>query len=164
MRAFWRVFDHPTLGLQLVTDRIGPLEVLGLSRGLPLFQQRNSFSRDVGVRLFADAKRSEGDQALVDMALYSCDKCMKLDGLSIKEREHVGSARVHLVETGGAPIADASVDPAGDGFGLAAKAGSSRSRAHQNLMDIAHECIGKVIGERAPNTGAWHSEETIYHL
>jgi hypothetical protein len=136
----------------------------GAPRVVQLSQTGNHNMQKRATRLFADAKRSEGDQALVDMALYSCDKCMKLDGLSIKEREHVGSARVHLVETGGAPIADASVDPAGDGFGLAAKAGSSRSRAHQNLMDIAHECIGKVIGERAPNTGAWHSEETMEHL
>ena len=148
---------------------------------LPHTGNHNMQKRAAG--LFANAKHSEGDQALVDMALYSCDKCMKLDGLSIRERDHMDSARVHLVETGGTPMADVSVDPAGAGFELAAKASGSRSRAHQNLMDIAHECIGKVIGGmtcsrsdpnlargrvaeagEAPDTGTWHSEQIMEHL
>ena len=136
----------------------------GVVRMVELSQTGNHNMQKRAAGLFADAKHSGGDQALVDMALYACDKCMKLDGLSIREREHMGSARVHLLETGGAPMADPSMDPAGDGFGLAAKAGGGRSRAHQNLMDISHECIGKVIGGTAPNTGTRHSEETIEHL
>jgi hypothetical protein len=155
----------------------------GVVRVAELPQTGNHDMQKRAARLFANAKHSEGDQALVDMALYSCDKCMKLDGLSIREREHMGSARVHLVETGAAPMADVSMDPAGDGFGLAARAGGSRSRAHQNLIDIAHECIGKVISGLAcsrsdprlargpsaevgkvPTTGAWHSEEIMKHL
>jgi hypothetical protein len=155
----------------------------GVVRMVELLQTGNHDMQKRAAGRFANAKHSEGDQALVDMALYSCDKCMKLDGLSISEREHVGSARDHLVETGGAPMADVSMEPAGNGFGLSAKAGDSRSRAHQNLMDIAHECIGKVIGGMAcsrsdphlargrsaeagetPDTGTWHSEETMEHL
>ena len=136
----------------------------GVVRMVELSQSGNHDMQKRAAGLFADAKHSEGDQALVDVALHACDKCMKLDGMSIREREHVGSARVHLVETGGAQMADASVEPAGGGFGLAAKAGGSRSRAHQNLMDIAHECIGKVIGGMAPDTCPWHSEETMKHL
>src|SRR5437899_2201351 len=38
------------------TVQNGTFEVPGLSRGLALFQQRNEFSRDLGVGLFADAK------------------------------------------------------------------------------------------------------------
>ena len=136
----------------------------GVVRMVELPQSGNHNMQKRAAGLFANAKHSEGDQALVDMALYSCDKCMKLDGLSIREREQVGSARFHLVETGGVSMADVSMDPAGDGFGLAAKAGGSRSRAHQNLIDIAHECIGKVIGGMVPNTGTWHSEEPMEHL
>jgi hypothetical protein len=136
----------------------------GVVRMVGFPQTGNSNMQKRAAGLFASAKHSEGDQALVDIALYSCDKCMKLDGLSMRERDHVGSARVHLVETGGDPMADASMDPAGDGLGLAVKAGGSRSRAHQNLMDISHECIGKVIGGMTPNTGTWHSEETMEHL
>jgi hypothetical protein len=127
----------------------------GVVRMAELPQTGNHNMQKLAARLFADAKHWKGDQALVDMAIYSCDECMKLDGLSIRERDHVGSARGHLVETGGASMADANIDPAGDGFGLAPKAGGRRSRAHQNLMDIAHECIGKVIGEaqiRQPGT------------
>src|SRR5438132_2013836 len=124
-------------------------ELVGAPRAVRMVELSQTGTHNMqkrAARFFADAKRSEGDQALVDMALYSCDKCMKLDGLSIREHEHVGSARVHLVETGGAPIADVSMDPARDGFELAAKASGSRSRAHQNLMDIAHDCIGKASG------------------
>jgi hypothetical protein len=155
----------------------------GVVRMVELPQTGNHNMQKRAAGLFANAKHSEGDQALVDMALYSCDKCMKLDGLSIREREHVGSARDHLVEAGGAPMTDVSTDPAGNGFRLAAKAGDSRSRAHQNLMNIAHECIGKVIGGmawsrsephlargrsaeagEAADTNTWHSEETMEHL
>jgi len=165
---------------ELVARVVGAPRVVRMAE-LPQTGNHNMQKRTAG--LFANAKHSEGDQALVDMALYSCDKCMKLDGLSIREREHMGSARVHLLETGGAPMADPSMDPAGDGFELAAKASGSRSRAHQNLMDIAHECIGKVIGgmtgsrsdphlargrgaeaSEAPDTGTWHSEQIMEHL
>src|SRR5205814_9201835 len=107
-------------------------EAPGVARMLGLPHKGNHNMQKRAARLFANAKHSEGDQALVDMALYSCDQCMKLDGLPIGELEHVASARAHLVETVAAPIADASIDPAGDGLGLAAKAGGSRSRAHQN--------------------------------
>jgi hypothetical protein len=165
---------------ELVAMVAGAPEVVRMV-ALPQTGNPNMQKRAAG--LFANAKHSEGDQALVDMALYSCDKCMKLDGLSIREHDHVGSARVHLVEIGGAPMSGVSVDPAGDGSQLAAKASGSRSRAHQNLMDIAHECIGKVIGGmtcsrsdrhlargrssetgNAPDTGTWNSEQTMEHL
>src|SRR4029077_12038028 len=56
-------------------------------RAEPL-QTGNDTLQKRDARLLANAKHSEGDQALVDMALYSCGKRMKLDGRSIREREH----------------------------------------------------------------------------
>jgi hypothetical protein len=165
-------------------------------------------------RRLAKASHSQGDQALVDMALYACDKCLKIDGLSVAEREHMGGARDHLREAGAAPIQEAGQDvgsdvvhavppvdlPAADfsaadnaaveafkAFGVVAKAGGRRSRAHRNLMDVAHECVGKATdgmacsrpslscdagiadlqgaeaGEVA-KTGARHSAQTMEHL
>ncbi len=123
--------------------------------------------------------------------------CGRLDGLvaedigKIPGDMHKSPRRVlpkqpqgnQALMAGPAATAQASVDTAGDALRLIAKVGGSRSQSHQDLMDIAHECIGKVIdgisysrldprlsckqsaqaGE-APNADTWHSEETIDHL
>ena len=162
----------------------------------------------------AKAGHSQGDQALSDLALYACDKCLKINGLSIGEREHMGGARDHLRAAGAGPILETShemeVDvvhaapridlPAADfraadnpvvdavkAFSAITKADDSHSRAYRNLMDVAHECVGKLtdgmacsrpslssdagitggqvteVGEVA-KTGARHSAETMEHL
>jgi hypothetical protein len=131
----------------------------------------------------AKAKHSQGDQALVDMALYACDKCVKIDGLSVGEREHMDSAGHHLREAGAAPMPEASEDMAGDvvhaapqvhlpasefrsggkTFGLIAKAGGSRNRAHRNLMDIAHRCVGKLTDGTACSRPSSRSDASIAH-
>ena len=136
------------------------------------------------------AKHSQGDQALVDMALYACDKCLKIDGLSVGEREHMGSARDHLREAGAAPMPESSEDMAGDvvnaapqvslpasdfrcggnsavdalkAFSLIAKAGGSRNRAHRNLMGVAHECVGKLTDGMACSRSTSRSDAGIAH-
>jgi hypothetical protein len=162
----------------------------------------------------AGAKHSQGDQALVDMALCACDKCLKIDGLSVEEEAHMAKACDHLREAGATPSETSTVDAAGNiehlaqqlappssdfrpgdnatvdsskGSGAIAGARGKRGRAHQNLMDIAHECIGKLTGGMAcfqlspssdlgpapmgsadtaevAKTGARHSAETMAHL
>jgi hypothetical protein len=168
----------------------------------------------LATRRLAKAKHSQGDQALLDMALCACDKCLKIDGLPVGEREHMGSARDHLREAGAASMPETSEDIAGDvvyaaprvdlpasdfrsgdnatvdglnAFGLIAEAGGSRNRGHRNLMEVAHECVGKLTDEMAcsrlmscsdagiahgqraevgevAKTGARHSGETMEHL
>jgi hypothetical protein len=162
----------------------------------------------------AGAKHSQGDQALVDMALSACDKCLKIDGLSVEEKAHMAGACEHLREAGAAPSETSTVDTAGNlehiapqaepapsdfrpgdnakvdsskGSDTVAAAGGTRGRAHQNLMDIAHECISKLTGgmaclqlspgsdlgpapagsvntEEVAKAGARHSTETMAHL
>jgi hypothetical protein len=158
----------------------------------------------------AGAKHSQGDQALVDMALCACEKCLKMDGLSVEEKAHMVGACDHLREAGATPSETSTVDAAGNiehiapppsnfrpgdnatvdsskGLGAIAAVGSKRGRPHQNLMDIAHECIGKLTGgmacfqlspssdsgpaptasadtEEVAKTGARHSAETMAHL
>ena len=79
----------------------------------------------------------------------------------------------HLREAGAAPLETSTVDASGDtehmapqiepppsdfrpgdnatvdsskGSGAITAASGKRGRAHQNLMDIAHECISKLTG------------------
>ena len=162
----------------------------------------------------AGAKHSQGDQALVDMALCACEKCLKIGGLSVEEKVHMVKACDHLREAGAAPSEVSTVDAAGNieqippqielqstdfrpgdnatvdnskGSGAITAAGGKRGRAHQSLMDIAHECISKLTGgiacsqpspgsdlgpapagstetEEVAKAGARHSAETMAHL
>jgi hypothetical protein len=124
----------------------------------------------------AGAKHSQGDQALVDMALCACDRCLNIDGLSVEEKAHMAGACDHLREAGAAPSETSSLYAAGDiehmapqmdpppsdfrpgdnatvdsskGSGAITAAGGKRGRAHQNLMDVAHKCISKLTGGMA---------------
>jgi hypothetical protein len=162
----------------------------------------------------AGAKHSQGDQALVDMALCACDRCLKIDGLSVEEKAHMARVCDHLREAGAAPSETSSLYAAGDieqmapqmepppsdfrpgdnptvdsskGSGAITASGGKRGRAHQNLMDVAHECISKLTGgmacfqlspgsdlgpapagsaetEEVAKAGARHSAETMAHL
>jgi hypothetical protein len=56
-------------------------------------------------------------------------------------------------------------------FRLIARGSDSRNRAHRNLMDVAHECVGKLTDRMAcappaslSDTGERHSGETMEHL
>jgi hypothetical protein len=138
---------------------------------------------------------------------------LKIGGLSVEEKVHMVKACDHLREAGAAPSEVSTVDAAGNieqippqielqstdfrpgdnatvdnskGSG-AITAGGKRGRAHQSLMDIAHECISKLTGgiacsqpspgsdlgpapagstqtEEVAKAGARHSAETMAHL
>ena len=184
----------------------------GAARIAALLKTGNPHMQKLAAALFAKAKHSQGDQALVDTALCVCEKCLSIGGLSVEEEAHMVRACDHLREAGAAPSATSSLDAAGDiehiapqmeplpsdfrpgdnasldsSKGSAAAAGGKRGRAHQNLMDIAHECISKLTGgmacfqpllssdsgpapagstntEQVAKAGARHSAETMGHL
>ena len=187
----------------------------GATRIAALLKTGNSQMQKLAAVLVAKAKHSQGDQALLDMALCACDKCLKIDGLSVGEKAHMAGACDHLREAGAVPSEASRVDPAGNienmtpqieplpsdfrpgdnatvdsskgSAAIAAAGGSKHNRAHQNLMDIAHECISKLTGgmacfqpssgsdlgsvpadtansEDVAKAGARHSAETMGHL
>jgi len=186
----------------------------GAARIADLLKTGKPNMQKLAAGLVAKAKHSYGDQALVDMARYACDKCLKIDGLSAEETAHMSRARDQLCEAGAAPSEESTVDAAGDfeqvspqidppasdfnpgdnatvdtskGLGGISATHGKRGRAHQNLMDIAHECVSKLTGgmacfrvlpssESAPSpegnakaqdvtkAGARHSSETMGHL
>jgi hypothetical protein len=183
----------------------------GAARIAALLKTGNPKMQQIATLLLAKAKHSHADQALADMALYACDKCMEIDALPAEAKEHIGSARGHLLEAGAAPSVASMVDAVGDVNEVAPHVkppasdfrpgdnatvdtskvqgadGTTRGKhrpAHQNLMDIAHECIRKLTDartclQRTPNfeaapartesgeiekAGARHSRETLGHL
>jgi hypothetical protein len=135
----------------------------------------------------AKSKHSRGDQALLDTANFACDQCLKFGGLSVDEQANMKQARDYLQEAGAVPAplwtAGRTEDddpppawqecPAGDSpevdmvkvLRVVTKALCKRERAHQNLMDLAHECLEALtdgsVCEKATKLGARHSKETM---
>ena len=181
----------------------------GAARIAALLKTGNPKMQQIATRLLAKAKHSHADQALADMALYACDKCMEIDGLPAEANEHIGNARGRLLEAGAAPSAASMGDAADDVNEVPphvkppasdfrpgdnatvdtsiGKAGADYRPAHQNLVDIAHECIRKLTDaetcsrqppsfgampaheaggetEKVVKAGARHSSETLAHL
>jgi len=75
----------------------------GAARMAALLKTGKPNMQKLAAGLVAKAKHSHGDQALVDMARYACDKCLKIDGLSAGEKAHMSRARDHLCESVVAP-------------------------------------------------------------
>ncbi len=136
--------------------------------------------------ILAKAKHSRDDQAILDLAHHAADKCMKMDGLSARERDHMRHACNALEAAGAAageegdlqppmfrppapefrPGANATVDASKAMDAIAAALGK-RGKGHQALMDIAHECLGRLTDGQAcmiGKAGARHSMETMGHL
>ncbi len=119
--------------------------------------------------LRAKARHRATDQTLLNLAHHAVDKCMGMSGLLSVERRHLAAAREALEAAGARPpglddyldIPDAAVlEP------VAAVTGK-RGQDHQDLMDIAHDCVGKLTDGDccvATKAGARHSRETIDHL
>src|SRR5207248_3149957 len=51
----------------------------------------------------AKAEHSWGDQALLNMAHFACDQCLKFGGLSVDERANMDQARDCLQKAGAMP-------------------------------------------------------------
>jgi hypothetical protein len=203
------VRDNPLEGSELTAMRTGNHGVARVS-ALPKSGYPNM--QNTAASPLTKAKPSQGDQSLADMALHACDKCLKIDGLSVEERAHMTRACGHLREAGASPseTSTIAVDLAGDTDRLASQTSDFRSgvnatadtskmsgsiatvgkrgRAHQDLMDIAHDCLSKLttgmacsddlppnsgfdpISEGSADTadvakiGARHSAKTMGHL
>jgi hypothetical protein len=145
--------------------------------------------RQLSNRLLVKVKHSRSDQALLDMAYFACDKCRKIEGLTADESENLGKARDHLRDAGAAPISDPGAEPGDDDesfppegecfpgssagldaarmLGVVAVCLGKRGRAHQHMMDMAHECLSELTDGavcQAAKIGARHSNETMLHL
>jgi phage head maturation protease len=163
----------------------------------------NPKMRRFATALLAKARHSEGDQALLDLAYHSVDKCMGLNGLLFAERSHLAKARAALEKAGAAPIEASNVITGhnsevrapmgrpsapvlrpGGGFpidtlrhspsststevlDMIAAALGKRGSGHQALMDVAHDCVGKLTDGALCATakaGARHSREILERL
>jgi uncharacterized protein DUF6582 len=146
--------------------------------------------RKLATGLLTKAKHSQGDQALVDMARLACDKCLNMGGLSLTEGDNLRKARDCLDKAGaltaenpGREVMDdvgdalpASASPPSDNaafnmvkaLGVMAVVLGKAGRAHQCIMDMAHECLRELTNgtmcEVAAKVGARHSSETMEHL
>jgi hypothetical protein len=146
--------------------------------------------RQIASGLFAKAKHSQGDQALLDMARFACDKCLKMSGLSPTEADNLEEACECLDKAGALRAENSGHDVTADigdilpasrslpsdnaavhivkALGIVAVVLSKAGRAHQCMMDIAHECLreltdGAICGVAA-KIGARHSSETMERL
>jgi hypothetical protein len=135
----------------------------------------------------AKARHSRGDQALLDAAHFACDQCLEFGGLSVDEQANMEQARDYLQKAGAVPAApwtagravDDDLSPAGlecpvgdspevdtvKVLAAVAKVLCKRERAHQNLIDLAHECLQALtdgcVCEKATKFRARHSNETV---
>jgi hypothetical protein len=162
----------------------------GIRRTADLLDKGNAQLRQLAKALLLKSKPSRADQALMDIAYRACDRCLKTAGLSPDERDDMVKARDHLEKAGAVVVPDWAADLAEDEHGSGAgyeypSAGvtssdaaklldvialsvGKRGRAHQQLIDLAHGCIGELTDAafcgKASKIGARHSKETMQHL
>jgi hypothetical protein len=144
----------------------------GIGRVATVLHNSSRDVRSITGFLLAKAKRSRGDQALLDTAHLACDKCLTLDGLPVVGREHIVSARDHLCRAGAVSIDSIGDDPVAaarhEMLNMAAALLGNTEPQHQRLMDIAHGCIMKLgnmrVCEEAVTTGACQSSPAMDHL
>jgi hypothetical protein len=166
---------------------LGMADASDLERVAAFLGKDRSTTPPLAAGAVAKAKHSRGDQALLDTAHFACDQCLKFGGLSVDEQANMDRARNYLQKAGAMPAPrwtaeraedeDPSPDwlerPVGDSpevdtvkvLAAMAKVLCKRERAHQNLMDLAHECLQALtdgcVCEEATKLGARHSKETM---
>ncbi len=166
---------------------LGVADTSDLERVAALLPKDRSNMPQIAGGAIAKAKHSRGDQALLDAAHFACDQCLKLGGLSVDEQANMEQARDYLQKAGAVPAAPWTTGrpedddpspawlecPVGDSpevdtvkvLAAVAKVLCKRERAHQNLMDLAHECLQALtdwcVCEKATKFGARHSKETM---
>ena len=128
------------------------------------------------------ARRTAGDQALLDVAHHAVTKAAGMDGLTAGEKGHMaecakclkaaGASEEATQDTANNPThaAPQAALPGGNyvpGHNSTVNTAKVRGKAHQALMDVAHGCIGKLTDGKscaAEKAGARHSKETMAHL
>jgi hypothetical protein len=151
------VRDHPLEGTELTampTGNHGVARVSALPKSGYPNMQNNAASP------LTKAKPSQGDQLLADMALYACDKCLKVDGLSVEETAHMTRACRHLRDAGASPseTSTIAIDLAGDTDRVASRLELPKSDLRSGVNATAdaskmsgsiaavcsHECLSKL--------------------
>jgi hypothetical protein len=144
----------------------------GIGRIATVLRNGSRDMRSITSFLLAKAKRSRGDQALLDTAYLACDKCLTLDDLPVVEREHIVNARDHLCRAGAVSIGLVDDDPVAaarhEMLNMATTLFGNTEPQHQRLMDIARDCIMKLgdrrVCEEAVTTGGCQSSLAMDHL
>ena len=161
-----------------------PQDVLAMAtgaQGTALRKAKSQNMQDYANTHLTKTEHSRSDQALFDLAYHAINKCLDMDGLLFAERHHLTKARAAL-EVAGAlqsavPTASTVIDPKvmpfaspTDGGGvldmIAAVLGK-RGSSHQALMDVAHDCIGKLTDKAVcamAKGGARLSRDTLNRL
>jgi hypothetical protein len=151
-------------------------EARGAARITALLKTGNPKMQMFAASLLAKAKHSQGDQALVDMAHYACEKCLQIGGLSVEKEQHMGEAHERLRQAGAVTLGGSTADTRGSfadvasptrrppsdfrhgdnatidtsGMSDSVAAGpDKRDRDVQKLMDLAHDCVCKLTGGMA---------------
>jgi hypothetical protein len=166
---------------------LGMAEASDLERVSTVLRKDRSYMPQLAGGAIAETKHSRGDQALLDTAHFACEQCLNFDGLSVDEQANMERARDFLQNAGAMPAARWTVGraldegpspawlerPVGDSPDVDAvkvlaavpKVLSKRERAHQNLMDLAHECLraltDRCVCDNSTKLGARHSMETM---
>jgi len=178
--------DGSPLG-SAMPEMLGMVDPSDLERAAASLRKCRSNTQQFAGGAIAKAKPSRGDQALLDAAHFACDQCLKFGGLSVDEQANMELARDYLQKAGAVPAPPGTAGrmedddpspawlecPAGDNpevdivnvLAAVTKVLCKRELAHQNLMDLAHECLqaltdGRVC-EKAAKLGARHSKETL---
>jgi hypothetical protein len=178
--------DGSPLG-SAMPEMLGIADVSDVERVAALRSKGRSNMPQLAGGAIAKSKHSRGDQALLSTAHFACDQCLKFGGLTVDEQANMERARDYLQKAGAVPAPPGTAGrmedddpspawlecPAGDNpefdivnvLAAVTKVLCKRELAHQNLMDLAHECLqvltdGRVC-EKATKLGARHSKETM---
>ena len=159
----------------------GPLATSGMmarDTGKATQQKVRSDMKQLASDIPAKTRRSQGDQALLDMARFACDRCLRMAGPSVTEHDNLRNARDYLDKAGALRTQDAASDTMIDIgevssaqrslLGVGVGAIGNVSGTHQSMMDLAHACLKQLtdgmICQDAEKVGGPHSVETMGYL
>jgi hypothetical protein len=112
------ILDNPQMEAGADSSDVGEFlamaaDARGAARITALLKTGNSKMQMFAASLLAKAKHSQGDQALVDMAHYACEKCLQIGGLSVEEEQHMREAHERLRQAGAVTLGGSTVDTRG---------------------------------------------------
>jgi hypothetical protein len=159
-------------------DPLATSGMLARDTGKATQQKVRSDVKQLASDILAKTRHSQGDQALLGMARFACDRCLRMAGPSVTEHDNLRNARDYLDKAGALKTQDAASDTMIDVgevssaqrslLGVGAGAIGNASGAHQSMMDLAHECLKQLtdgmICQDAEKVGGRHSVETMGYL
>jgi hypothetical protein len=128
--------------------------MLARETGKATGQKVRSDMKQLAADILTKTEHSQGDQALLDMARLACDRCLRMPGPAVTARDNLRNAREYLDKAGALRTQGTASDTTIDVgelssaqrslLGVSAGAVGNASRAHQSMMDLAHECIKQL--------------------